>query len=112
MLMIGLAAAVVSTAVAVLIPWMPIAATREAGRIDFTFWFATVISYAVFCLVTAALIYAFLKSRVDGHHSSEDGAPIPGNTRLEVIWTTVPFLLVLAIAVVSAIVLSKDGNAG
>jgi cytochrome c oxidase subunit 2 len=112
MAMIGLGAAVVSTAVAVLIPWMPIAATREAGRIDFTFWFATVISIVVFSFVAAILIYAFLRFRVDEHDFSEDGPPIHGNTRLEVAWTTIPFLLVLAIAVVSAIVLSKDGNAG
>ena len=34
-----------------------------------------------------------------------DGAPIHGNTRLEIIWVTIPFLLVSALAVYGWIVL-------
>lgn len=112
MVVIGLAAAGVSTAVALLIPWLPIAATREAGRIDFTFWFATVIALAVFSFVMTVIIYAFINFRVKEDDFSESGPPVHGNTKLEVAWTTVPFLLVTAISIVSAIVLSKDGNAG
>ena len=112
LIVISLAAAGISAAVAVLVPWLPTPASREAGRINFTFWFATVISLAVFTLVATVIVYAFLHFRVKDHDFSEDGPPIHGNTRLEVIWTTVPFILVTAIAIVSAIVLNENGNAG
>ena len=41
-----------------------------------------------------------------------DGPPIHGNTKLEIAWTVVPALLVISIGVVSAVVLSKNANAG
>jgi cytochrome c oxidase subunit 2 len=109
---IGLAAAAIATAVAVLVPWLPPAYTREAGRIDFTFWFATVICLVVFAFVAAVLVYSFIHFRVKEDDFSEDGPPTHGNTRLEVLWTTVPFFLVTAIAIVSAIVLHKNGQPG
>jgi cytochrome c oxidase subunit 2 len=109
---LGLLAAAISTAVAVLVPWLPAADSREAGRIDFTFWFATVISLGVFSFVMTVIAYSVINFRVKEDDFSEDGPPTHGNTKLEVFWTTVPFFLVLAIAIVSAIVLSDDGKAG
>jgi cytochrome c oxidase subunit II len=41
-----------------------------------------------------------------------DGPPVHGHTTLEIVWTAVPFVLVTAIAIVSAIVLAQNGNAG
>jgi cytochrome c oxidase subunit 2 len=41
-----------------------------------------------------------------------DGPPIHGHTGLEIVWTAVPAVLVTAIAIVSAIVLARNGEAG
>ena len=41
-----------------------------------------------------------------------DGPPIHGHTGLEIAWTIVPFVLVTAVAIVSAVVLSKNSDAG
>ena len=41
-----------------------------------------------------------------------DGPPIHGHTGLEIAWTIVPFILVTAVAIVSAVVLSKNSDAG
>jgi cytochrome c oxidase subunit 2 len=112
MVTIGLAAAAISTAAAIFVPWLPAADSREAGRIDFTFWFATVISLGVFAFVVTVVVYAAINFRVKEDDFSEDGPPIHGNTRLEVIWTAIPFVLVVAISIVSSIVLSDDGKAG
>jgi len=101
----------VGAAVAVFVPWMPTPASREAGRIWFTYWFATWICLGIFALVAAVLIYALLKFRVKEGDLS-DGPPVHGHTTLEIVWTAVPFVLVTAISIVSAIVLAKDGNAG
>lgn len=111
LLLIGLVAGAIATAVAIFIPWMPTPASREAGRIWFVYWFATVISLAIFSVVAAVLVYSLLKFRVKEGDLS-DGPPIHGHTTLEIIWTAVPAILVTAISVVSAIVLAKDSHAG
>jgi cytochrome c oxidase subunit II len=101
----------IGAAVALWIPWLPTPASREAGRMWFTYWFATWICVAIFAPVAAVLAYALLKFRVKEGDLS-DGPPVHGHTMLEIVWTAVPFVLVTAIAIVSAIVLAKNGNAG
>jgi cytochrome c oxidase subunit 2 len=108
---IGVVAGAIATATAVLIPWMPVNASNEANRIDFVYWFATVISLFVFAVVAAILVYALINFRVKPGDMS-DGPPIHGHTTIEVVWTVIPTILVTAITVVSAIVLAKDGHAG
>jgi hypothetical protein len=53
---IGLVAGAICTAVALAIPWLPVAAGREASRIQFVYWFTTVIAIVVFSVVAAVLI--------------------------------------------------------
>ena len=109
--LLGLLAAAITTAVALVIPWLPVAAGKEAQRIDFVFWFATVIAIGVFSVVAAVLVYSVWKFRVKPDDDS-DGPPIHGHTRLEIAWTAVPAVLVTAISIVSAIVLAQNGHAG
>ncbi len=108
---IGVVIAILVTLVAVLIPWLPTSASEEMDRIEFVYWFATVISIAVFSLVMAVLLYSVMAFRSPPEDES-DGPPIHGNTGLEVAWTVVPAILVIAIGVLSAFVLSKNGEAG
>lgn len=108
---IGLVAGGIVTAVAVLPPWLPTQASREAGRIDFVIWFTIVVSIVIFALVGAVMIYEIVKFRAAPGDDS-DGPPIHGHTGLEIGWTLVPLLIVTSIAIVSAIVLSRNGNAG
>jgi len=111
MLGLALVAAVITTAIAVLIRWLPSSASEEMNRITFTYWFATIICIAIFSLVIGVIAYCVLAFRVQPDDDT-DGPPIHGNTRLEVIWTVVPAILVIAIGVVSAVVLSKNADAG
>ncbi len=111
MVTIGVVAGVVTALVAVLVPWLPTSASKEMDRIEFVFWFATVISVAIFALVTAVLVYMVVKFRAAPDDES-DGPPIHGHTGLEIAWTVVPAVLVTAIAVVSAIALSRNSDAG
>ncbi|MGD0714933.1 MAG: cytochrome c oxidase subunit II [Gaiellaceae bacterium] len=108
---IGVLAGGIATAVAVLLPWLPRPAAREASRIDFTIWFVIVICIVIFAIVAAAILYSVVRfrARPDDH---EDGPPIHGHTGLEITWTLIPMLLVTAIAIVSAIVLARDGAQG
>ena len=111
MLGFALIAAVITTAIAVLIQWLPSSASEEMDRITFTYWFATVISIAIFSLVIGVIVYCVIAFRAQPDDDT-DGPPIHGNTRLEVIWTIVPAILVIAIGIVSAVVLEKNADAG
>jgi cytochrome c oxidase subunit 2 len=111
LILIGVLAGAVASAVALIPDWLPTSASREAGRIDFVFWFVTGICIFVFSIVAAVILYSIWKFRAKPDDDS-DGPPIHGNTGLEIVWTAIPTLLVTAIAIVSAIVLAKDDAAG
>jgi cytochrome c oxidase subunit II len=106
---IGIVCGGVAGLVAIFIPWLPDPASKQAGRIDFVFWFVTVICIAIFALVAAVIIYALLKFRAPPGDDT-DGPPIHGHTGLEIAWTAVPAALVTAISIVSAIVLAENDH--
>jgi cytochrome c oxidase subunit II len=108
---IGVVAGGVAAAVAVLLPWLPRPASREAGRIDFVFWFVVIICIVIFAIVVAVILYSVTHFRAQPDDLS-DGPPIHGHTGLEIVWTLIPTVLVTAIGIVSAIVLSQDDALG
>ena len=107
----GVIAGTLASLAAVLIPWLPTSASEEMDRIEFTFWFTTVICIGVFAVVAAAIVYMVLNFRVQPEDDT-DGPPIHGHTGLEIVWTAIPAVLVTAISIVSAIVLAKNDDAG
>lgn len=103
--------AILVSLVAVLIQWLPTSASKQMDRIEFVYWFATVICIGIFSLVMAVLIYSVITFRSPPEDES-DGPSIHGHTGLEIVWTVVPAILVIAIGVLSAVVLSQNGKAG
>jgi cytochrome c oxidase subunit 2 len=97
--------------VAVLIDWLPDPASEEMERIEFVYWFATIICIAIFALVAGSMLYMIVRFRAAPDDDS-DGPPIHGHTGLEIAWTLVPVVLVTAIAIVSAIVLARNDDTG
>jgi cytochrome c oxidase subunit II len=110
MLLIGAVAFAAVAAVALFIPWLPDQASKEREGIDLTFWLATWICVAIFAVVAAVIGYSFLKFRVRPDDDS-DGLPIHGHTGLEIVWTAVPLVLVVALGVTSAVVLTRNERA-
>ena len=108
---IGVVAGGLATAVAVFLPWLPTPASREAGRIDFVIWFVVGICIFVFAIVAAVLLYTIVRFRAAPDDES-DGPPIHGHTKLEIVWTIIPTLLVTAIGIVSAVVLAQNDAQG
>jgi len=104
---IGVIAGGVAAAVALAVPWLPVSASKEAGRIDFEFWFVVTICIVIFAVVAAAILYSVVRFRAAPDDDS-DGPPIHGNPGLEITWTLIPTILVTAIGITSAIVLSRD----
>jgi cytochrome c oxidase subunit 2 len=107
---IGIVIAIGVTLVAVLFQWLPTSASEEFDRIQDIYWFATVMSIVIFALVSAVVVYSVWKWRVPPDDDAE-GPPIHGHTGLEIAWTAVPAVLVIALGVVSAFVLSENGEA-
>ena len=108
---IGVVIGVLVTLVAVLFQWLPTSASEEFDRIQDIYWFATIISIGIFSLVAAVVVYSVWKWRVPLDDDA-DGPPIHGHTGLEIVWTAVPAILVIAIGIASAVVLSENGQAG
>jgi cytochrome c oxidase subunit II len=107
MLVIGISAAVVGTFLALQIDWFPTQGSTAAGKIDTLYDWLLVASVPMFVLVMSVAIYSVVRFRVRPGGPTGDGAPIHGNTRLEIIWVTVPFLIVTALAVYAAVVLAQ-----
>jgi cytochrome c oxidase subunit 2 len=102
---------VLLTVVAFVFQWLPTSASEEFDRIQAVYWFATAISIGIFSLVGGVVVFSVWKWRVSPDDDA-DGPPIHGHTGLEILWTAVPAVLVIAIGIVSAVVLAKNGEAG
>src|SRR6202000_2484994 len=73
------------------------AASKQAHAID-TLWDVLLIaSIPVFVLVTTVVLYSVWKFRMRPGEELLDGPPIHGNTRLEVIWTAIPAITLVAL---------------
>ena len=106
-LLVALLLAAAATAVAIFIPWLPDQASKEGERIDFVFWFVTAICIAIFSVVASLSVYSLVKFRAKPDDDS-DGPPVHGHTGIEITWTVIPLVLVLAMIVVSSVALAQN----
>jgi cytochrome c oxidase subunit 2 len=104
MLAIGVFASLVGVAICLLIDWFPTSASGAAGQIDTLYDVLLICSVPIFVLVMTIAIYSVVRFRAKPGDMG-DGPPIHGNTRLEVIWVTIPFIMVTALAIYGWIVL-------
>jgi cytochrome c oxidase subunit II len=105
MLLIGVIASVLGIALGLLIDWFPVAASGEAKKID-TLWDVLVIaSVPVFVLVQTIVLYSVWKFRMKPGEELKDGPPIHGNTRLEIVWTAIPAILLVGLCSYAYVVL-------
>jgi cytochrome c oxidase subunit II len=106
MLLIGAVASILGIAVALLIDWFPIPASEQAGPID-TLWDVLLIaSVPIFVLVETIVLYCAIKFRMKPGEELKDGPPIHGNTRLEIIWTAIPAILLVGLCTYAYVVLT------
>jgi cytochrome c oxidase subunit 2 len=69
----------------------------NAHRIDDAFIFVSIFTGVVFVIVEGALIAFIVKYRRGKRPHSAEGPQIHGSTRLEIIWTVIPVLILAAI---------------
>src|SRR5919198_5141022 len=102
---IGVTAAVCGVALGLVIDWFPVSASGEAKKID-TLWDVLLIaSVPVFVLVQTVVLYCVWKFRMRPGEELMDGPPIHGNTRLEIVWTAIPAILLVGLCTYAYIVL-------
>lgn len=80
--------------------WFPVQASNAAPLVDGLFSLETAIGTFVFLGVLSVLLWVLLFNRAE-KYDQEDGPPMEGNTALEIVWTVIPLVIVMAIAVVS-----------
>ncbi|PZV12040.1 MAG: cytochrome C oxidase subunit II [Pseudanabaena sp.] len=80
--------------------WFPPQASAESILIDNLFSFLVTLGTFIFLGVVGTLSYSVLFQRADKYDYS-DGPHIEGNVKLEIIWTAIPFALVIWIAAYS-----------
>ncbi len=80
--------------------WFPPQASAESVLIDNLFSFLVTLGTFIFLGVVGTLTYSILFQRA-GKYDYSDGPHIEGNVKLEIIWTAIPFALVIWIAAYS-----------
>ena len=88
---------------------LPLAASKEAVLIDELFNVMMVISTGIFVLVQGAILYvAFRYQREEGDET--DAKYVHGNIPLEIVWTAIPSVIVLALSLYSFDVYEQIGG--
>ena len=107
LLAIGAITSVCGIALGLWINWFPVAASEEAKDIDTLWDVLLIVSVPIFVLVETIVLYCVWKFRMRPGEELKDGPPIHGNTRLEVIWTAIPAIILVALCSYAYVVLQR-----
>jgi cytochrome c oxidase subunit 2 len=108
MVVIGVIACAIGIPVALAIPWFPTDASKQAHNIRTLYDVLLIASVPVFVLVETVVLFSVWKFRMRPGQEELDGPPIHGNTRLEVVWTAVPAMLIVALCTYAYTVLRSN----
>lgn len=108
-LLIGIAITIVSLWFGQNHGLMPVAASDDAVYVDDLFNPMMTIATGLFLLVEGALIYSLIKFRRKKGDKT-DGPPIEGNVPLEIVWTAIPTVIVLILAIYSFEIYNNMGG--
>ena len=108
MLVIGGIAVVIGIPVALLVPWFPTDASSQASHFRTLYDVLLIVSVPIFVLVETVVVFSVWKFRMKPGEEEKDGPPIHGNTRLEVVWTTIPAVLILGLCTYAYTVLRSN----
>ncbi len=82
----------------------------NAHRINAVYYVIFGFTAAIFVIVETVLVVLILKYRSRGRSREVEGAQVHGNTRLELIWTALPAVILCIIGIVVFIELPKIAN--
>jgi cytochrome c oxidase subunit 2 len=99
---------VIGIPIALAIPWFPPEGSKQAGNIHTLYDVLLIVSVPIFVTVLSVVLYSVWKFRMKPGEELKDGPPIHGNTRLEVFWTAIPAVLILALCTYAYTVLRSN----
>ncbi|MFL5824629.1 MAG: cytochrome c oxidase subunit II [Solirubrobacteraceae bacterium] len=97
MLVVALISAAILIPLALIVPWFPAEGSSQAGDIHTLYDVLLIASVPIFVLVLTVVGFSIWRFRMRPGQEKADGAPIHGNTRLEIVWTIVPAMLLLGL---------------
>jgi cytochrome c oxidase subunit 2 len=108
MLVIGAIGIAIGIPVALAIPWFPDDGSIQSHNIRTLYDVLLIVSVPIFVLVETVVLYSVWKFRMKPGEEEKDGPPIHGNTRLEVVWTAIPAVLIVGLCAYAFTVLHKN----
>jgi cytochrome c oxidase subunit II len=108
MVVIGVIACAIGIPVALAIPWFPSDASRQAHNVHTLYDVLLIASVPIFVMVETVVLYSVFKFRMKPGEEEKDGPPIHGNTRLEVVWTALPAILIVGLCTYAYTVLRSN----
>src|SRR6516165_1256379 len=114
MVVIGVVVTAIGIPLALIIPWFPAKGSVQAGNIRTLYTVLLIATVPIFVLVETVVLFSVWKFRMRPGEEEKDGPPIHGNTRLEVIWTALPAMLILGLCIYAYAVLraNEDSKPG
>ncbi|MDX6369937.1 MAG: cytochrome c oxidase subunit [Gaiellaceae bacterium] len=103
----GLIASAIGIGAGLAIHWFPTSASTQAGPIDHLYDVLIWVSVPIFVTVMIIVLFSAVNFRMRPGEEELDGPPIHGNTRLEVIWTAIPAIILVALCSYSYLELTK-----
>lgn len=88
---------------------LPVAASEEAAQVDGIFNFMMTIATGLFLLIEGVLLFCAIKFR-RRKGDLTDGPAIEGNVPLEILWTAIPTVIVLILAIYSFEIYNNMGG--
>ena len=108
MVVIGVIATAIAIPVALIIPWFPSKGSIQAGNVRTLYDVLLIATVPIFVLVETVVLFSVWKFRMRPGQEEMDGPPIHGNTRLEVVWTAVPAILIVCLCTYAYTVLRSN----
>ena len=97
MIVFGVVGCAILIPIAFLIPWFPAEGSRQAANVHTLYYVLLLATIPIFVLVETVVVFSVWRFRLRPGDERVDGPPIHGNTRLEVVWTVLPALLILSL---------------
>jgi cytochrome c oxidase subunit 2 len=107
MVVVGVTASALGIAAGIAIDWFPQQASTQAKSIDNLYDVLIFTSVPVFVLVCVIVLFSVWKFHMRPGEENLDGPPIHGNTKLEVVWTAVPAIMLVSLCSYAYVVLTN-----
>jgi cytochrome c oxidase subunit 2 len=108
MVVIGAIAVAIGIPVALSIPWFPTDASIQNSNFRTLYDVLLIASVPIFVGVETVILFSVWKFRMKPGEEEKDGPPIHGNTRLEVVWTALPAILIIGLCTYAYTVLRSN----